>query len=90
MATRRVTCVNTDGNDPTPGHITHIGGDWGKTQRMDAVWEIRLGTQSYFTTDARGNQATVYPVQQSDGDWYLTTSKDGSTANNLLSLPRCY
>lgn len=79
MATRQVTCVNTDGNDPTPGHITHIGGNWGRTPRMTAVSEIRSGIHSYYTMDGPWNRATVSAVQQSNGDWYLTTSRDGST-----------
>lgn len=90
MATRRVTCKTTDGNDPTPGHITYIGGDWGRTSRMDAVSEIRSGIHSYHTLDSVGNRATVYPVQQSNGNWYLTTSRDGSMSNNLLNLRDCY
>lgn len=89
MATRQITCINTDGNDPTPGHITYIGGAWGKTLRMNAVSELRSGINAYYTEDRFGNRATVYAVQQSNGLWYLTTSRDGSTANNLLSLPNC-
>lgn len=90
MATRQVTCINTDGNDPTPGHITHIGGSsWGRVSRADAVGDIHSGTHSYYTADRSGNRATVYTVQHSNGFWYLTTSRDGSTANNLLSLPFC-
>lgn len=89
MASRQITCINTDGNDPTPGHITYVGGSWGRTPRMSAVTEIRSGIHSYYTVDRYGNRATVYAVQQSNGNWYVTTSRDGSTDNNLLSLPNC-
>lgn len=89
MASRQIRCKNTDGNDPTPGHITYVGGTWGRITRMEAVSDIRSSRHSYYTVDRYGNHADVYAVPQSNGNWYLTTARDGSTDNNLLSLPDC-
>ena len=90
MTIRQIKCVRTDGYDPTPGHITHVGGDWGIVTRLDAVSHIFARSHTYFTLDRWGNSASVYVAKTSNNLYYLTTQADQSQENNLLSLPACW
>lgn len=90
MKAYEVTCATVSFNDPTPGGITHIGGPAFPTiTRSQAVLMIDSGAAHFYTADYLGRRARVYSVHPMYGSPYITTSPDGSTANNLLSLSAC-
>lgn len=85
MARRHVTASGKDRD----GDITSLcnRSDWGVRLKADAIRDIETRTHSYYT-GAGSYTADVYVVQGSKGK-YLTTSRDGTTRNNLDDLPNC-
>lgn len=89
MSLRKITCATIDTRDTSPGNIISVGGSpWGILPRLTVADHIQLGIHSYYTEDWAGRRATVY-VKGLGINRYLTTSADGTTSNNLLSLPSC-
>lgn len=85
MARRQVTESGKDRD----GDITSLcnRNGWGGRKKADAIEDIESGRHSYYT-GAGSYTAEVYVVRGRSGK-YLTTSKDGTTHNNLDDLPNC-
>lgn len=85
-------CVNVQWvTRNSSGNVTHIGGadprthaSWGLTT-AEAVAQLRSKMWE-FVVDVGGSASRVHAVLRGTGD-YLTTSPDGTTANNLDLLP---
>lgn len=87
MAERRVTASGKDDDDDITS-LCNDGEFWSPCAKADAIRDIERGTHEYYTLDRAGNRAVVYVVMR-NGKKHLTTSPDGSTANNLDNLPDC-
>ena len=80
-------------------YISAVGGTDGTTywklRKEVAIVLLRSGTKSFYTEDASGDQANVEivePHRTPDDEFFfpfLRTESDGTTPNNLLSLPPC-
>ena len=79
---RQVTCINSNGD-----RNTHLGGSWGRVTEEDAIGQINAGTQSYHVRVGVNDVRVV--VAYREGRAYLKTERDGTRADNLLSLPNC-
>ncbi len=80
---KQITCKVHDEDEV----ITHVGVA-GVKQPMLEVWnEITKGINTFYTFE-NNVRANVY-ARERDGTKYLTTSPDGTTANNLDKLPDC-
>lgn len=68
-------------------HITHVGGNAGGGWRLtvEAVIDLLAAGQRFYTA-ARGMKAYV-EIATSRGRRYLRTERNGTTTDNLLSLP---
>lgn len=51
------------------------------------IANIKADPTAYYVSSAAGTAYLI--VRQHNGNDYLTTEADGSTQNNLLSLPEC-
>jgi pimeloyl-ACP methyl ester carboxylesterase len=84
----QVTCVRKD-----HGRITRLGGSNLTTgesfdlSEAECILSIGKGNE-FFVLGADGSRAGVYVVA-GDSSIYLSTSRDSSQADNLLSLPEC-
>lgn len=84
MADRRVECVNVRQKYPRREGITHLGGTWGTSAKVDVIRDIQTRTHTYHTL-VGGKRAEV----RIEGGDIVETYADGTRANNLLSLPDC-
>jgi hypothetical protein len=88
---KRVTCINKiDRRDPNE-RITHVGGGtlataW-KWTLDEAIAFIDRGGMLYVEED--GKQTEVFSREGPSGKRYLTTTRDDTKENNLLSLREC-
>jgi hypothetical protein len=92
----QIDCVRKDERAEHPHHaITPVGGrktDGGRWELgiEQAIRGVMSGEVSFFTKE-ENQRAQVYchksPVHKDEH--YLTTSPDGTTANNLLHLRTC-
>lgn len=87
--TYQITCADFAVDDDGNQYISTIGGSVG-----EAVWKLPVqqaiagmvsGNLSFYTL-ADGMQATVLIGTSASGYQYLTTSPDGTTANNLDTI----
>lgn len=76
----RVTYTRKDWND----NIVAIGGEWGQHSREKAVQNILTNSRFYYVR-VNGREVYVRAVLR-DGSYYLTTSPDGYSPNNLDDL----
>jgi hypothetical protein len=90
MAAFQIIAVRTDSSaDGSHEHISEVktsgGGEW---SRATVVKDIREGTDTYYT-EVDGSKADVIVVECANCDFgdYIKTTADGTTADNLLSLP---
>jgi Protein of unknown function (DUF3892) len=67
--------------------ISHIGGSGWKVTQAEGIANVKADPTAYYVTSAAGSVYLI--VRQHNGNDYLTTEADGSTQNNLLSLPEC-
>ena len=87
----QIVAVRTESSaDGSHQHISEVktsgGNEW---SRDSVVKDIRNGSYSYYT-EVDGSKAEVIVVECPNctfGD-YLKTTADGTTADNLLSLPK--
>ncbi|MFL6709277.1 MAG: DUF3892 domain-containing protein [Massilia sp.] len=98
MAHLQITAVTLQG-EPRVEHIAYVHGAFGVKAREQAVAEIWLGTNTFFTVGPFAFQETeveaVGPLNMlasmtllGGGQGYLRTRPNGTTSDNLLSLPR--
>jgi hypothetical protein len=86
-----ITCINKQPRNDPHHRVTHVGG-WRPTTgrwRMaedEAIQAIRRGSR--FTATGGGRTVEV-EVAHHEGRPYLRTRPDGTTLDNLLSLPEC-
>lgn len=92
MASFKVTCITPDGADSDYA-IDGLGGTGPDGKRWydtkDNVWNFITRREHDFYTEVNSRRATVLAKVSSRGTRYLTTSPDGYSGNNLLSLPGC-
>jgi Protein of unknown function (DUF3892) len=79
---RQVTCVVIESQ-----RIVQIGGEGWQEKLSNVILQIGDHTQIYYTL-VEGRRAEVEVVRE-EGETYLRSCEDGSTDNNLLSLPPC-
>ncbi|MGV8162428.1 MAG: DUF3892 domain-containing protein [Candidatus Nanoarchaeia archaeon] len=81
----QITCIKQD----KEGVITHAG-ITGKLFTVQQVVEW-INAKAYdFFTEVNGKKAKVYAHRRTDtGHWYLISSPDGVTYNNLDYLKTC-
>lgn len=87
MANRKVIASGKDED----GDITALcnGGElWSPRQKSGAISDIESGTYRYYVRDTQGNEADI-KVGNRNGNKYLFTVPDKSSANNLDNLPNC-
>lgn len=84
MADHAVTSTGKDRN----GDITSLCGPFGKVASATAITQIDYRLETYHVPLTNGNKAVIEVVQGPSGK-YLRTNWDGTTANNLDSLPDC-
>jgi hypothetical protein len=88
-----VSCIRRDTNADPDFSIDMIGGvnsegaRWTRTLAA-AIAHIELGEYTFYTVAPGVTRARVYVAQRGNRK-YLTTVPDGTTRNNLLSLPQC-
>jgi hypothetical protein len=82
---REITCTIRHG-DHADNHIDGVGGTWGSKGARTVIEEIEAGGDYFVEVD--GALVDVV-VADRDGNKYLRTDPDRTTANNLLSLPSC-
>jgi len=92
----RITCINKEGGyHDDPHHaITHLGwtaddGKTGKSTRLELYDWLKNKGGSAYVRDGWGNQASVYPRENSAGTKFVQTYADNVWSDNLLSLPEC-
>jgi len=78
-----VTETDPDGGD----RITQLGGDGWQKKMSDIVFEIRLGTSTYYTF-VNGERAEIHVVNDERSGPHVRTTQDNETTNNLLALPK--
>ena len=90
---RRFTHVRLSSGGHRVEHITHLkavddldGKDYEGARAAWVGW-VEEGNTGY-TRDRYGNSAKVEVVAPGTGPKYLRTVGDGTTSDNLLSLPR--
>jgi len=88
MAEYEIKYVNLGTNGSRSEHITEVGGIGTTGWRLSVASVIAniLQGHHFFTTDRRGAKAYVKPWPQAQGP-YIRSIPDGSTQDNLLSLP---
>jgi hypothetical protein len=84
MAEYRVTGVQKDAD----GDIVALCGDMGKTSRNDVRQLMDLAGHRFYVLLTNNSRAYIDIVRSPTG-WYLRTNWDGTTRNNLDSLPPC-
>jgi hypothetical protein len=94
MATsHKVTCINKSDRQDIHERIAHIGGinadgtRW-KLTEDEAIKGIENGTWTFYVS-INAQTVNVVIAKSSSGRKYLKTEADGTTTNNLLSLPEC-
>ena len=85
MARRQVTASGKDRDGDITSLCNRSG--WGVRSKAEAIQDIESKAHSYFT-GSEPYSADVYVVQGQNGK-HLTTSRDGTTRNNLDDLPNC-
>lgn len=84
----QVTCINKRGNHYDPHErISHIGGSGWRHTQQQGIENVEADPGAYFVAATGGSVWVTVGIH--NGDKYLTTEPDGSTQNNLLSLPEC-
>jgi len=84
---KQVTCINKADRYSSNERISHIGGTWGRITEDEAIRQIKNGTESYHVRVGVNDVKII--VASRLGTEYLKTERDGTTADNLLSLPDC-
>jgi hypothetical protein len=100
VVARQITCISkrTELDDPKE-NIQYVGGvhvpsGFGfRMYQRDVITRIENG-EHFFVMAPDGQQAQVivrthFPPWAPQGTKYITTAADNTTADNLLSLPRC-
>ena len=85
MAFRQVTRTGKDRD----GDITALCGDWGRSEKPQAIRDIENDWHTYFVRDYLGNAAYVRVITNYTGYKYLRTNPNLSEADNLDNLPNC-
>jgi hypothetical protein len=97
---RQITCISKRGElDDPKENIQYVGGvhipsGFGfRMYQKDVITRIENG-ENFFVMAPDGQQAQVivrthFPTWAPQGTKYITTAPDDTTADNLLSLPRC-
>lgn len=86
----RVTCIHKNDRQNPHERITHIGGMNGNRWELkaeDAIEAINAKKWAFYVI-VNNQEADVLVVDR-NGRSYLTTTRDSTKANNLLSLPEC-
>jgi len=83
---RAVTRCDRD-NDGDTIRLCNPSESWGPRSAASVIADIEGGLYTYYTEYA-GTRARIY-VKSRGYRKYLTTSADGTTANNLDYLPAC-
>lgn len=78
--------VTRSGKD-RDGDITSLCGNGWSHPKAQAVAAIRNDSSAYYVSV--GGQTAYVRVGTRNGNDYLTTSRDGYSANNLDNLPDC-
>jgi hypothetical protein len=89
MSRYQIRCINKANRTNPHERIVNVGGSWGKISSGEAIRRLKSRTDSFFVVDAAGREVDVIVKQSASGNDYLTTEPDGTTQNNLLSLPEC-
>jgi hypothetical protein len=93
MATFQITAVRTEkSSGGTHEHISHVGLPAGSVlPRSVVIKDLRDPNGDRYYTYVNGNKADVIVVDcpRCDFSDYIRTKADSTTADNLLSLPRC-
>ncbi|EMK0855219.1 DUF3892 domain-containing protein [Listeria monocytogenes] len=86
MVEYKIVKIHLDKSKNGTEKITEVQLSNGNTEQvMKVVTNLNFGA-NYYYTDVNSNRAEVEPVQGSNG-WYIRTKRDGTTSDNLLSLP---
>jgi hypothetical protein len=85
MASRQVTRTGKDRD----GDITALCGDWGRTEKSQAIRDIEMKWHTYYVRDYLGTITYVGVVTMRNGDKYLRTNPNMSERDNLDYLPNC-
>jgi hypothetical protein len=80
-----IDCVKKDWQ----GVITHVG-IGGRAYEVIHVVQELLEKRYPVHTIENNQRARVYPRLSVNGNWFLTTTPDSITENNLDFLPTCF
>lgn len=92
----RITCIKKSNGHHENPHIAISELGWiedgtnqtGRTSRIDMYNWINSGGHAYVR-DSRGNVAYLMTAVSPSGTQYVKTKPDGTTSDNLLTLPEC-
>lgn len=93
MADRfQIMCINKTNRYNPHERISHVGGVHGgqrwKITQEDAIQGIESGKWAFFVS-AGGRTVDVVVAKSAYGHKYIKTVADGTSPDNLLSLPEC-
>ena len=84
---RRITCITKPNAHSTHEAITHVGGSGLYITRTECANDIRSGRESYHVKVGFYDVAVV--AYERGGVWFIRTTPDSTTKDNLLSLGQC-
>jgi len=92
----QVTAVHVD-DDGKGSDIQRVCGSHWSIEKKNAVMQIAENGKSdakVYRVDGEQSSFVIYSRIDATGDWsidnlYLKTTRDSTTTNNLLNLPRC-
>jgi hypothetical protein len=83
-----VKCITKPNPSDPRRRITHIGGDGWQVTQEQAILDIKVDPNSYYT-HYNGKSAWLRVYRSAQGNEYIRTEDDDESQNNLLSLPQC-